>query len=378
MWRREINDRSHKKGWAIHWNWFIYFFSCYFSVKTHLGPFGGSLQVSILLCYGFLSLFLWCVLSYFVQIVKEYIVEKRPEMTPHEERATDLHSLVNILNICCLQLTRLGMDLPPKYEKIITSLENEWCAVAEKLQDASAIGPHLIEVRNVEKRIFEALRRLIAEAKDKEELFQIKLALDNFDSISPILNTCLDEIWEIDDDAPDLWIEISVKNFTKKIKKLFRAIEKNAKGRYFIRFDLAQKLAGDYYIDLNIETEDESEILWIPKRLQDVVRDLLANARKYTNPGGRVALMLYQNKDSIECTINDNGCGIPESEIEHVTEFGYRASNVRSRRTMGGGFGLTKAACLVLGWGGSFSISSGENEGTTLKISVPNQPRLSV
>jgi len=102
------------------------------------------------------------------------------------------------------------------------------------------------------------------------------------------------------------------------------------------------------------------------------LRDLAANARKYTPPGGRVALRLSQCEQQIQAEIGDTGCGIPDDEIEKVAEFGYRASNVRHRPTFGGGFGLTKAVWLVTGWGGSLTLRSGLNAGTQVRLSLPN------
>jgi len=112
----------------------------------------------------------------------------------------------------------------------------------------------------------------------------------------------------------------------------------------------------------------------MPMRLKDVLRDLLANARKYTQPGGKVALALHQNDSHIQCVVEDSGCGIPDDELERVADFGYRASNVRQYRTMGGGFGLTKAVWLVLHWGGRFFLQSAPGQGTRIRIVVPNQP----
>lgn len=149
--------------------------------------------------------------------------------------------------------------------------------------------------------------------------------------------------------------------------------KKNAKGRYRIFFNLARKNIGDYYIDLKIDTVNPESALWIPLRMIDVVRDLTANARKYTAPGGKVAIAIYQSAEEIQVLVEDSGCGIPEAEIERVVEFGYRATNVRDRPTMGGGFGLTKAAWLANHWGGTLSIASALGEGTTVRLTVPNR-----
>jgi hypothetical protein len=48
--------------------------------------------------------------------------------------------------------------------------------------------------------------------------------------------------------------------------------------------------------------------------------------------------------------------GIDEEEISHIIEFGVRGSNVANRRTMGGGFGLTKAYFFTKQFDGSFRV----------------------
>jgi len=60
-----------------------------------------------------------------------------------------------------------------------------------------------------------------------------------------------------------------------------------------------------------------------------------------------------------------------DEDRERVVDFGYRASNVIDQPTMGGGFGLTKAATLIPRWGGQMKIASSEETGTRIEIRVP-------
>ena len=226
-------------------------------------------------------------------------------------------------------------------------------------------------MRASEEAIVGAFSVLSEECTDDDALREeIRESLSNIKSIYGIVHKRLDEI-EARAQNPDLWVSLGAKEFERKFRDVFYAIEKNAKGRYRIFFNLARKTKVDYYIDLKIDSALPENRLWVPLRLVDVLRDLTANARKYTAPGGKVALAIYQSEQEIQAIIEDSGCGIPEDEIERVVEFGYRASNVRDRPTMGGGFGLTKAAWLVHHWGGSLKIKSGLDEGTTVYISIP-------
>lgn len=98
---------------------------------------------------------------------------------------------------------------------------------------------------------------------------------------------------------------------------------------------------------------------------------MLANSRKYTEPGGRINAGLTETEDHIRFVIEDTGIGIPNNELEKVIDFGYRASNLEGKKTHGGGFGLTKAYSITKNNNGRFWIDSQVNLGTTIKIEIP-------
>ena len=79
-----------------------------------------------------------------------------------------------------------------------------------------------------------------------------------------------------------------------------------------------------------------------------------------------------QKPDILRVVVRDSGMGIPADELDKVVQFGYRASNVKDKvRTMGGGFGLTKAYKVVKGLGGRMWIESELNKGTSVKFELP-------
>ena len=111
----------------------------------------------------------------------------------------------------------------------------------------------------------------------------------------------------------------------------------------------------------------------MPAVLQDVMRDLILNARKYTNLGGTIIAGLVDDGTNLCFVVNDNGRGIPTDQIEQVVQYGQRARNVQDRETKGGGFGLTKAYYVTKQFGGRMWIESEEDRGTTITISIPSQ-----
>ena len=109
----------------------------------------------------------------------------------------------------------------------------------------------------------------------------------------------------------------------------------------------------------------------MPAVFQDVLRDLVANARKYTAPGGHITAALYEDPTLLRLVVEDTGRGIPANELATVVHFGRRASNVGDVRTLGGGFGLTKAFLATKQFGGRFWLASQVGTGTRIRINVP-------
>jgi signal transduction histidine kinase len=301
--------------------------------------------------------------------MKEVIFEKSPNLDASQKRLADLHSLFNVLNVLCGEFCLLETYAPDR-ESELTALGDEIASIAQELREGDDVFHALARLRDSENTVIRCLSSIYESIESGVNRDELGKSISNLKLIYEIVVIRLQEL-EVRAQDPDVWVTIDVNDFEKRFQDVFSAIEKNAKGRYRIFFNLARKNTGDYYIDLKIESAREFSKLWIPLRLIDVLRDLTANARKYTLPGGKVALALYQDDEKITCIIEDNGCGIPGDEIEKVVEFGYRASNVRSRPTMGGGFGLTKAAWLICEWGGKLSITSELNKGTRISISLP-------
>lgn len=104
------------------------------------------------------------------------------------------------------------------------------------------------------------------------------------------------------------------------------------------------------------------------------MRDLIMNARKYSFPGGVINAKMINDGSKLVIEVKDNGMGIEEDEIQHIIEFGVRGSNVAQRRTLGAGFGLTKAYFFSKQFNGSFTVKSAIGVGSTFTISIPCPP----
>jgi signal transduction histidine kinase len=109
-----------------------------------------------------------------------------------------------------------------------------------------------------------------------------------------------------------------------------------------------------------------------PMRLAQVFSNLLNNAVKYTEPGGRIALAARSEEGSVVVTVTDSGVGIPDRALPHVFDM-FVQGDARNNRTQGGlGIGLTLVRSLVEMHGGSVKArSAGPGAGSEFEVRLP-------
>jgi len=116
-------------------------------------------------------------------------------------------------------------------------------------------------------------------------------------------------------------------------------------------------------------------------KVRQAVANVLANAIKFTPPGGqvRVGMRLLppapaRRGRTIEIVVIDTGIGIAPSALPHVFEAFYQADSSPTRQHGGTGLGLTIARSFVDAHGGSIDLLSAPGEGTTVTILLPVDP----
>lgn len=108
-------------------------------------------------------------------------------------------------------------------------------------------------------------------------------------------------------------------------------------------------------------------------RLEDVFRNLIGNALKYSPADTLVSisLSLEPEDQSVVVAISDSGLGIPEKEIPLVFESFYRATNLANRDPGGMGLGLSICREIIKRHGGQIWVESREGEGSTFFVKLP-------
>ena len=289
-------------------------------------------------------------------------------VTEEQINQLEMHSVINVLSVIMaqLQVIQLSTNHPELLDGAVQ--KTEIIIDAARQQNREVFNTSSFD--GFKDEVFTALfnlKKIQPVLSDDTPVNEyISIFKDIFD-VAAVRISELQSRWN----SPDHWQSFTTEEFRADFKKFFHAMEKNSKGSYRIIYNIAEKEEKDYLIQFEVSGDENNEIS-LPILLKDIIRDLIANARKYTPLGGRINIGISQKDDVFKFVVEDSGYGIPADELPEIVEFGYRGSNVESTiRTMGGGFGLTKALYVTQKYGGKLWINSVLNKGTTVTLEIP-------
>lgn len=124
---------------------------------------------------------------------------------------------------------------------------------------------------------------------------------------------------------------------------------------------------------ITIETDIAADLppsLGDPKRLTQVLINLLSNAVKYNRDNGRVLVRASAAAGHIQVHIQDTGRGIAEKDLAHLFEKFYRVTDTEGW-TQGTGLGLSIVQKIIEAHGGTISVESQLDVGTTITFNLP-------
>lgn len=111
---------------------------------------------------------------------------------------------------------------------------------------------------------------------------------------------------------------------------------------------------------------------WDRTRIEQVLLNLIANAVKFSPPGGCVRLETGVRGRQWQVSISDCGIGIPRDELDLIFKPFHRSSNVLAQAACGVGLGLSICRRLVLAHGGTIVAESpGPGQGSTFRVTLP-------
>lgn len=124
-----------------------------------------------------------------------------------------------------------------------------------------------------------------------------------------------------------------------------------------------------------LQTEMTAEPIYLyadPARLEQIFRNLLNNAAKYTDFGGHIRIATESTADEVTIRVSDNGIGISATLLPHVFDLFTQADRSIDRSQGGLGIGLTLVKNLVTMHAGQIDAASeGEGKGSTFTVRLP-------
>ena len=117
------------------------------------------------------------------------------------------------------------------------------------------------------------------------------------------------------------------------------------------------------------------------QRVEQVLRNFLTNAIKYSPVGGAIAVQGYQDEGEVLISVSDEGIGIPSQEQEKIFERFYRVDNKVTRRVRGAGLGLSVCQGIIEAHEGRIWFESTPGAGSTFYCLLPvgdqeNKPQI--
>ena len=109
-------------------------------------------------------------------------------------------------------------------------------------------------------------------------------------------------------------------------------------------------------------------------RIQQVFRNLVGNAIKYTPEGGAVTLTAETEGEFARVVVQDTGLGIPADDLPFIFDKFYRVSSDATQEIEGNGLGLAIVKAIVEQHGGQVSAESKVGEGSVFSVRLPLQP----
>lgn len=201
----------------------------------------------------------------------------------------------------------------------------------------------------------------------KREIYN-RLVLQNARRLLRLVNQLMDARKL---DTGSMKMELQEKDFVTFAKAIFSAFHLQAEQRK---------------ISYSFSTDLDSKYFWFdPDKIEKALYNVIANALKFTMPGGTVEVSLYytpesgnenpgnitESSGSIRVQVRDTGIGVAPDQIEHIFDPFYQVRQPASRKVHGTGIGLSISKDFTEMHGGRILVESVPGQGSTFTLIIP-------
>lgn len=194
--------------------------------------------------------------------------------------------------------------------------------------------------------------------------------LDGAKDDPEILNDFLNEINDSSQQLTELVNDIltishvqTQQNVAKKLIDLHELVHQQLIKRQPVADKIQVKLINKVPLGFMVNANEQG--------LTRVIRNLVSNAVKYNRPNGSVTVNAQKTTNGWQLSVSDTGIGIKPTEQKRVFERFYRADQSHSKQEISGtGLGLAIVAEIVKTAGGTVTIGSQLDQGTTINVNI--------
>ena len=139
--------------------------------------------------------------------------------------------------------------------------------------------------------------------------------------------------------------------------------------------EAAKPHAAEKGIELRLDACERADLEGDRTRLAQLFDNLVSNAIKFTEQGGRVDVRVERRNGARVVTVTDTGIGLDRDELTRLFERFYRSAGATRRAIQGTGLGLTITKAIAEAHGGSIAVESERGVGTTFTVELPARPK---
>ena len=140
----------------------------------------------------------------------------------------------------------------------------------------------------------------------------------------------------------------------------------------------AMAVAAKSGVTVHLDAGEGPRVRADPRRLLQVLDNLIGNAVKFSRAGGLVRVSAEYARETWRIDVSDTGIGIPPDEVARLFGAFVRGSNARIAGLPGTGLGLSIVKALVEMHGGQVTVDSELGRGTTFSVRLPGHPAAAV
>ena len=154
--------------------------------------------------------------------------------------------------------------------------------------------------------------------------------------------------------------QISFKSEKVKVADVFEEI-----------LEFSSSIAKTKGITINVTQSDEIEVFSNKKILKTIIRNLISNAIKYSQPGGSIGIFAVEEGNQVKIIISDTGVGMDDRTLENLFGITTNTPLPGTLNEKGSGFGLILCKEFVEKLGGKIWVESEKGKGSDFKFTLP-------